>query len=74
MVANTFGSNNEAVANDLDFTPDDGVVVGWKTTEVLQFTLLRNLRERGTVGLTDGNLGKSQCFCSKSLPRLGGTR
>jgi hypothetical protein len=59
MVANTFRSNNEAVANHFDLTPDDGVVVGWKTTEVLQFTLLRDLREGGTVGLTDGNLGKS---------------
>jgi hypothetical protein len=59
MVANTFRSDNEAVANDLYFTPDDGVVVGWKTTEVLQFTLLRDLREGGTVGLTDGNLAKS---------------
>jgi hypothetical protein len=59
MVANTLRADNEAVADDLDFAPDDRVVVGWKTTQVLKLALLCNLGERGTVGLTDGNLSRS---------------
>jgi hypothetical protein len=58
MVANTLRANNQAVANDLDLAPDDGVIVRRKTTDVFQLTLLGKLRERSTVGLTDGNLEK----------------
>ena len=56
MVTDTFGTDNEAVTNNLDLTPDDGVVVGRKTSKVLQLAVLGNFGERSTVSLTDGNL------------------
>jgi hypothetical protein len=56
MVTNTFGADNEAVTNNLDLTPDDGVVVGRKTTKVLELAVLGDLGKGGTVSLTNGNL------------------
>jgi hypothetical protein len=56
MVTDTFGADDEAVTNNLDLTPDDGVVVGRKTSKVLQLAVLGNFGERSTVSLTDGNL------------------
>ena len=55
MVADTFGADDEAVTNNLDLTPDDGVVVGRKATKVLKLAVLGDLGEGGTVSLTDGN-------------------
>jgi len=55
MVADTFGADDEAVANNLDLTPDDGVVVGGEATKVLELAILGDLGEGGTVSLTDGN-------------------
>lgn len=56
VVTNTLGTNNEAVTNDLDLTPNNGVVVGGKASKVLQLTVLGNFGERSTVSLTDSNL------------------
>jgi hypothetical protein len=56
VVTNTLGTNNEAVTNDLDLTPDNGVVVGGKASKVLQLTVLGDFGERSTVSLTDGDL------------------
>jgi hypothetical protein len=56
MMADTFRADDEAVANNLDLTPDDGVVVGRKASEVLELAVLGNFGERSTVGLTNGNL------------------
>jgi hypothetical protein len=55
MVADTLGADDEAVTNNLDLTPDDGVVVRRQATKVLKLTVLGDLREGGTVSLTDGN-------------------
>ena len=56
VMSNTFRPNNERVAEDFDLTPDDRVILGGKTTKVLELALLGNLREGSTVGLADGNL------------------
>jgi hypothetical protein len=56
VVTNTLGTNNEAVTNDLDLTPNNGVVVGGKASKVLQLTVLGDFGERSTVSLTDGDL------------------
>ena len=58
MVTNTLGSDNEAVTNNLDLTPDDGVIVGRKTANVLKLAVLGELGEGSTVSLTDGNLNE----------------
>lgn len=60
VVADTLGSDNKRVSEDFDLTPDDRVILGGKTTKVLELSLLGNLGERGTVGLADGNLCDSQ--------------
>jgi hypothetical protein len=45
MVADTLGADDEAVTNNLDLTPDDGVVVRRQATKVLKLTVLGDLRE-----------------------------
>lgn len=54
-VAGALRSDDEGVLQDLHLAPDDGVVLGRKTTKVLELTIPSDLRERGTVGLTDGD-------------------
>jgi hypothetical protein len=54
-VADTLRSDDESVLQDLHFAPDDRIVLGGEPTKVLKFTLLGDLRKRGTVGLTNGN-------------------
>jgi hypothetical protein len=45
VMSHTLRADNEAVADDFNLAPDDRVVVGWKTTQILKFALLINLRE-----------------------------
>jgi hypothetical protein len=54
-VTNTLGSDEECVANLLDLTPDDRVVVGWQAAKVLELTILGDFRERSAIGLTNSN-------------------
>lgn len=54
-MANTFRSDNEGVTDLLNLAPDDGIVVGRQTAEVLKLAIFCNLGERGTVCLTNGD-------------------
>jgi hypothetical protein len=54
-VANTLGSDDKSVLQDLHLAPDNGIILGGETAEVLEFTLLGDLSKCSTVRLTDGN-------------------
>lgn len=54
-VTDSFGSDDESVLEDLHLTPDDRVILSRKTAKVLKLTILGDLREGSTVGLTNGD-------------------
>ena len=55
LLTHSLGSDDQVIFDNLDFAPNDRIVIGRQTAKVLELTVLGNLTERGSIRLTDGD-------------------